>query len=231
MATKKTSPKAEKSTVARAKPKAATTENVSADTSSFKSRVSRHKLAIIFVALILIGAGYLIYTHISVVVAATVNGQPIYRYKLLTTTEQVYGPEVLEKLINEQVVAQEAQKRGIVITQEDLDKEFQDLKDQYKQQGVDIESVMQQSGVSKEEVQKNLQAAALQNKVVLSEGIVVTDDEVTLFFEKNKSLLPEDPAEMEATKKNVQMSLRNQKIQEFLQKLRTRAKVNYYIGQ
>ena len=227
MATKKTATKNTKPAKASEK---AEEEKIPQKTDK-PSFIARHKFFIIFLAVAIAGLGYLAYTHKSYVIAATVNGQPIYRHTLLLTTEQVHGPMVLEQLINEQVVAQEATKRGLVVTQEDLDHEFQDLKDRYKkEQGIDLESVMQQNGVSKQEVEKNLTPTALQNKLILSEGIVATDDEVDAFFKSNPTLLPEDSKDIEAARENLKQSLKDQKVQGFLQGLRAKAKIDYYMG-
>ncbi len=227
MATKKPATKSAKSAKA-------TEETVEIDgkkDTGTKSFMVRHKFIILTVVIALAGLVYLAYTHKSYVVAATVNGQPIYRHTLLLTTEQVHGPMVLEQLINEQVVAQEASKRGLVVTQEDLDTEFQNLKDRYqKEQGVDLESVMQQNGVTRQEVQKNLTPQALQNKLITSEGLVATDDEVEAFFVANPTLLPEDAKEAAIARENLKQSLKDQKVQGFLQGLRAKAKINYYIG-
>lgn len=226
MATKKTTTKSAKT----AKAAEETVEAEKKDTGK-KSFVSRHKFIIITVLVVVAVLAYLAYTNKSYVIAATVNGQPIYRHTLLLTTEQVHGPMVLEQLINEQVVAQEASKRGLVVTQEDLDTEFQNLKDRYqKEQGVDLEAVMQQNGVTRQEVQKNLTPQALQNKLIMSEGIVATDDEVDAFFVSNPTLLPEDAEEAATARENLKQSLKDQKVQGFLQGLRAKAKIDYYIG-
>lgn len=227
MATKKPTTKSAKS----AKATEETVEVEKKKDTGKKSFIVRHKFIILTVVVALAGLAYLAYTHKSYVVAATVNGQPIYRHTLLLTTEQVHGPMVLEQLINEQVVAQEASKRGLVVTQEDLDTEFQNLKDRYqKEQGVDLESVMQQNGVTRQEVQKNLTPQALQNKLITSEGLVATDDEVDAFFVANPTLLPEDAKEAATARENLKQSLKDQKVQGFLQGLRAKAKINYYIG-
>lgn len=230
MATKKTTSKSVKSTAKTTQPKAAQMPEEKKSTTTSTSALKKHKFIVLAVVLLLLAAIYLLYSHQSVVVAATVNGQPIYRYTLLKTSEQAAGPQVLEQLIEEQIVTQEAEKRGIYLSQQDLDQEFEELKSTYKAQGLDIEALMQQSGVTKEEVVKNLRATAMKKKLVENQGINVTEDEVEKFLTANEGILPEDPEQVEAAKKNVAETLKAQKAEQFIQELKAKAAVTYYVG-
>jgi len=225
---KSTSSQAKKTDTKTTKAKAA--EEVKKEEKvSLIERVKRHKIALL-VLLILAALAFLAYTYRSLIVAATVNGEPIYRYTLLTTAEQVAGPQVLEQLVTQKVIEQEAKERGLEVNQEDIDNAFNDLKAQYEEQGVRIETLMEQNNVTREQIEENLRPQVLQEKLIENEGIVVTDEEIDKFFEENDDLLPENPAELETTRENVRQSLKSQKVQQFLQRLRSEASVNYFVG-
>ena len=62
-------------------------------------------------------------------IAGTVNKTPITRWELNKVLTNRYGDAVLEELVNNELLTQEAAKQGITITDEDLANERQSLVD------------------------------------------------------------------------------------------------------
>jgi len=60
-------------------------------------------------------------------VAAVVNGEPISRTELGREAARQYGHEVLEGMVNQRLIAQECQRRGIVVTRAEVDAEIKRL--------------------------------------------------------------------------------------------------------
>src|SRR4030042_6567735 len=82
---------------------------------SWYSNLLSNKLPIILVLVILVlaAAGY---RYKSLVVAATVNGAPIYRLSLIKQLEPQGGKTILDGIIEKTLIEQEAAKANISVT-------------------------------------------------------------------------------------------------------------------
>lgn len=218
-----------KTKTATSKPKKAETEEKTVSKkASISEKIHNNRIKII-VLTIFVALAILAYVYRDLFVAATVNGEPITRWSVVTTAEESAGPQVLDNLISQKIIEQEAKERGITATNEDLEEAYQELSQDLETQGVSIENLMNENNVSREEVYENLRPQVLQEKLIESEGIAITDEEVDSFLQENEDLLPDEPQEQEATRENIRQSLRNQKVQEYMQRLRAEANVNYFV--
>ncbi len=80
-------------------------------------------------------------------VAAVVNGQPITKTQVMDLAYQLGGPDVLERLINNTLVEQEAKKENIVVTPAEIDQRIAQIRQQLAQspQHVTLEALLAQS--------------------------------------------------------------------------------------
>ena len=60
-------------------------------------------------------------TNNGLFVAAVVDGHPIFRWDLNSILMSRYGTQTLEEMISEQLVAEQAQKAGVTVTQAEMD--------------------------------------------------------------------------------------------------------------
>lgn len=170
----------------------------------------RKKLLIVVFVL---GLSYFLFSSKELFIAATVNGYPVSRISVIRDLEKQGGSQVLDNLINEMLITQEAKKAGVVVTETEIDARIDELKDQMSAQGQDIDTLLSSQGVSQEEFRKNIRIQVFVEKV-LGDKVTVTDEQIASFVETNKAFLPADLSEDElkdlARQELTQQELANQ---------------------
>ncbi|MGG0669068.1 peptidyl-prolyl cis-trans isomerase [Lederbergia citrisecunda] len=109
---------------------------------------------------------------------ATVAGEAITREQWMTAMEKEVGREVLLDLVNNKVMETAAKKYGIEVTDKEIELELALIT------SVDGRS---HSGLDIEQTRHKIRANLILEKV-LSNDVVIDDDAVKAFYEKNESL-------------------------------------------
>jgi foldase protein PrsA len=160
-----------------------------------------------------------------------VNKRPISRLKVLTTLEKKYGKSAVENLVMEELVKQEAAKRKINITNEDVDKEIAKIEEVLKTQGQTLDDSLAQENYTRVELQDSLRLR-LQLEKIVSDGIEVADQEVTDYVTANEKYLEGQDITSEEFKSQVKNQLKSQKVNEamqtWLQKAKEQAEIIYF---
>ena len=133
-------------------------------------------------------------------IVATVNGKPLTRGQLAALTVGVYGTQLLETLISQEVVRQEAAKRGISVTLEEIEayskKCAQEQLDEMARKmgakdAADLTSRAGKSAESLEVLRKNAEAALrpftgsqLLARKLMAKNIQLSDAELRAEFER-----------------------------------------------
>ena len=165
-------------------------------------------------------------------IVALVNGQPITRLALIQELEKQGGKQTLSALVNKTLILQEAKKKKIEVSQEEIDRSAKQIEESLKSQGQDLNTALAMQGLTRQDFLMQLKLRNLVEKL-LADKIEVTDKEVTEYIEKNKETLPTDLKE-EEIKKGVREQLKQQKLasksQEWLTGLAKSAKINYFVN-
>ncbi len=182
--------KAGKATKVRARKIVKAVQEVSVvESKPAKSRMSlRKKLFFIIVVLAVV---YVLFSSKDLFVAATVNGYPIARISVVRELEKQGGQQVLDNLINEAIISQEARKTGTVVAEADIDTKVNEIKEQMNAQGQDVDSLLAAQGISQDEFRDQIKTQIYVEKL-LSGSISITDEQVSEFIETNKAFLPTD---------------------------------------
>lgn len=197
---------------------------------SFKSKLKKPKVIVILVVVALAIAAFLLKGYF---VAAMVNGEPISRLTVISELEKQGGRQALSSLVNQALILQEAKKKNVQVTQEEVDKAVKEVEDSLKtQEGQNLDDVLEAQGMTREELGEQLKLRLLVEKL-LADKLKVTDKEIEEYVEKNKDIFPADMKEDEI-KKSVAGQLEQQKIatesQAWLQELTENAKINYFVS-
>lgn len=117
-------------------------------------------------------------------VVATVNGEPITKEDLYEAMLAAGGGRLLEQLIEERLVEQEAARRGITVGEDEIAKEIEQLKQRY---GGDegFKAVLQQFGMTEERLRREVRVNLLVRKLLAPE-IQVTEQDVRRYYEEHK---------------------------------------------
>ncbi|WP_066633039.1 peptidylprolyl isomerase [Desulfolucanica intricata] len=116
---------------------------------------------------------------------ATVNGESINKEELYEAMVDQNGQQVLNYLITEKIVNQEAKKQNISISEADLNKELEKVKEYYGSEE-NFNQYLEQSGISLEDLKEDL-AINLKIEKLLEPQISIKEDEIKEYFEANKA--------------------------------------------
>lgn len=163
-------------------------------------------------------------------VAATVDGTSISRLSVIKQLEKENGKQVLDAMIVETLIANEAKKNKAVPSSDDIAKEITKIETQISAQGITLEEALSKQGMTMDDLKKQLITKLEAEKLVMGET-QVTDEEVQKYIVDNKVKLPKGGED--ATKAQIKDQLSQQKVstaaQALLAKLKTQAKIKYYV--
>lgn len=199
------------------------------DNYSFTFAFNRSYLIIIVVMLVI--AGFLFFSK-SIFIAAYVNGKPISRLDIIQRLEKQGGKKELDAVISQTLIEQEAQKRKIVISSNDIDKQYNVIKTNNESQGKNLDRLLSAQGMTVGDLKEQIKLQLMLEKM-LDKDIKVTDDEVAQFIEEQKASIPKSmkPDEIKRIALNqLKQQKLNQKAQEFIQNLKKNAKINYFVN-
>ena len=163
-------------------------------------------------------------------VAASVNGKQINRLELIQELEKKEGKRALENLVSEALIMQEAKKRNISVTNEEVDREIGTIEKTIKNQGQNLDDLLTLQGLTRQRLKDEVRIQLILKRLVGKAE--VTDKEVVEYIEKNNESIPAD-ANMDEIKSQAKTQLEqdkvNQKIQSLVDELRKNAKIEYLL--
>jgi len=192
-----------------------------------KSFFAQNKILSIGIVAVLVAfvLGYLLK---GLFIAATVNGVPISRSKVVRQLEKYQGSAALESLVTEELIRQEAKKKGVVVTEEELNAEVKKIEDSLRGQDQTLDEILKLQRMTKKDLTDNLKLNKLIEKI-LADKVTVTDEEVQSYIDQNKDSFPEG-TDMEQVKTLVKEQLTQEKLgteyQAWIDGIKTTAKIN-----
>lgn len=142
--------------------------------------------AYIWAGSILIIAGIMAFAMISSMdkTIASIDGEKINEDELYDALVAGYGADTLDLLITNKLVEMEAEKAGIKIKDEEIQKEIDVMVESYGDEK-SLKEQLEASGSSMDALKKDI-VVYLQTKKLVEPRITVTDDEISTYFEDNK---------------------------------------------
>lgn len=158
-------------------------------------------------------------------VAAIVDGKPIFRWDLNNVLMSRYGKQTLESMISQELISEQAQKAGISVSQADLDARTKSLVDSMGG-GMSIDQLLQYQGMTRADFDSQLKLQLTVEKL-LGKDVTVTDDEITNYIATSSSTLTAtDEAGMREEAKQTIMSQKiNDKLQPWFTDIKGKAKI------
>ncbi|MEO6509179.1 MAG: SurA N-terminal domain-containing protein [Patescibacteria group bacterium] len=233
MATKKSTKKTNKRTtksspLVKKTPVTSATSTVESPREELKNQLNTNNRALatgILVLALVITAAFMLYKKS---VAAYVNGEPISRLEVIKQLEKQSGKTILNQMVTEKLILQEAKKRNVTISQADLNKEIKTVEKSLTDQGTTLDQALESQGMTKAQLNDQLKIQLLVQKMV--KPSVVSDKEVDSYIETNQEqITPEELAEpaFKGTIKNQLIQQKQQSdIQKFITDLQSKAKID-----
>ncbi|PAE34985.1 peptidylprolyl isomerase [Bacillus sp. 7884-1] len=120
---------------------------------------------------------------------AKINGDAISKDELYNVMVKQYGAATVEQLIADKIVASEAKKQKITISDEELNKEVDKLKESYGGEE-DFEQVLASNNTTVDVLKEDLKNYLTMRKLIEPQ-IKITDEELKTYFDENKDSLGE----------------------------------------
>jgi len=174
-------------------------------------------LVVLFVVLLAANKGW--------VVAAVVNGKPIFSWKLNSTLRARYGQPTLEGLIGERLITDEAQKEGISVTAAELEAKQNEVLASLGSD-VNLDDFLKFQGLTKEDFLSQLKIQLTVERL-LTKGMTITDEQIDNYISTNgATLTATDPAKLkEEARQAIIDSSVSEKLQSWFAELREKAAV------
>lgn len=157
-----------------------------------RAKKSYITLAAIVAVLVIAAAAWVLFNRQTAI--AMVNGERITRKAFLDKLESQAGMQILQEMINDTLVAQEAKKAGVSVTEERLEEEMAKVKanlgDQY-------EYVLNMYGMTEASLRSTLKANLLAYEIS-TKDVEVTDEQIKKDYDENPSYYKE-PAQVKAS--------------------------------
>lgn len=201
--------------------------NSSDGVSMIKATVLANKWPLLLLFVILLG--FIAYKNKQFLVAATVNGDPVWRSTLNQKLVDRYGENTLDAIVGEKLIQQEAQKKGITVA----DKEITDRVEKMKKQlpaGMSLADALKMQGMNEKDFRSQLATSLLVDKLLSSQATVSGEQIEQFLKDQGNTLSATDEAER---RKEAEDALKQQKTQEVFQNwyqdLRKKANIQKYL--
>lgn len=218
--TEKTSPKTEKKEAPSTESKTTSQKKPNKLQKTFQSAadsIRRRPYIAVIILLALVGLGYLISNAANWFVVARVNGEVINRAEYVEELERASGQQVLEGLITQELIRQEAEERNIAVTDQEIDAELASLEAQLQQQGQTLDQFLTLQNISREEAREQVRLQKMLEKMVDPNQPVATE-EVDAFIEQNEQFASED-VDLETLQQQATEQIRQQKVSQQINQL------------
>jgi hypothetical protein len=193
------------------------------------SKVISVKTAITVAVVIILAS--LAFYYKGLFIVATVNGSPVSRFAVIAELEKASGGKALDAIITKKLLNDEAKKKGITVTSDELNAEIKKVEDQIKVRGGTLDAALSQQGMTRKDVEEQI---TLQKELekLLADKIQVTDEEAANFLADNKVIVPK--GEEEKYKAQAKEQIRGQKLNDaaksFIESLRSQASIKYFVN-
>ena len=170
------------------------------------------------------------YAFKSLFVVALVNNQPITRIKVIQELERQGGEQTLSAIVSQTLIEQEAKKKGIRVTKEEIAAEVKKVEAQLKSQGQSLDQVLSAQGLTRKDVEDQTEIRIMLEKLLVNK-VKVTEKEVDAAYEVQKEGFGPTVTEKQG-KEQVRQNLQDQKlsteVQTYLQTVQKKAKILYF---
>lgn len=177
---------------------------------------------------VLILAGLLVLlflTNKGLLLAAVVNGKPIFSWELNHSLRARFGQQTLEGMVGEVLIADEARKAGVSVSKAELDaKEAEVIKSLGP--NVKLEDILKFQGMTKEDFDGQIRLQMLIEKV-LGKDLQITETDIDNFIASSgATLTATDPAQLRVDARAAIVSQKvSEKVQQWFMDLKAKAKV------
>jgi foldase protein PrsA len=220
---KKSTKTASKKNIKKTLPKVNTKTPVVSKSLTKKNQAQTFSLLVAALVFMVLAMGYMRFKYL--LIPATVNGSPIFSWSYVKSLHQTAGTQVIDQLVVEKLISQEAKDLKIEISQEELDAEYARLELQFESVG-GLDAFLASQGLKKKDIDDQVKLN-LQVQKIVADSVALTDEEVDEYYQANintfEGLTPEEAKEQAA--KILYDQTLQQQISVWVQDLRAKGQV------
>ncbi|MBI3342867.1 SurA N-terminal domain-containing protein [Candidatus Gottesmanbacteria bacterium] len=150
-----------------------------------KSLFKNPKLLYLVVALLALSA--LVLANKGMLVAAVVNGRPIFRWELTRVLTDRYGKQTLEGMVSEALIASEAKKQAVSVPSSEVRMREDEIVKGLGS-GMSLDEILKIQGLSKDEFDRQITMQLTVQKL-LGKDLTITDADVDGYIATNRATL------------------------------------------
>lgn len=159
-----------------------------APSAKLSSRSPLTKIILFALLLFIMIAGLVWFRYKHLIVVATVNGQPISSVAYVKQLHQLAGRQILEQMVIEKLILQQAESQGIQVTTEEYDQKVAEIEQQFAAMG-GLAAFLDAQNISDSEFRKQVELNLITEK--LAGDSQVTDQEVSDYYQENQEFYQE----------------------------------------
>ncbi len=145
----------------------------------------------IVLGILLIALATLLYYFRASFIAATVNGQPIWRKTVNEKLYKQYGQQTVDMLITEALIEQQAKVNGVDITPDKVASETAKIDETLKAQGQSLDQVLLLQGMDRAELERQLKLNLMVEQLA-GAAASPSAQEIQAYITANEEVLPAD---------------------------------------
>jgi parvulin-like peptidyl-prolyl isomerase len=145
--------------------------------------IKKPNLRTIFFGVLLVGLLTLFFFNKNILIAAMVNGKPIFRWQLNKTMVSRYGQQTLEGMIGELLIVDAATSVGVAVKQETVDAKVAEIVGSLGD-NVDITELLRLQGMTRDEFENQIRLQLTVERV-LAKDFAATDKDIEQFIATN----------------------------------------------
>lgn len=184
-----------------------------------------------YILLLIIGLCALVYSQKHLVLAAMVNGKPIWRYTVVKELEHQGGKFILDEQVTSTLLDAYAKEKKVSVSDKDVKTEYDKIGKQLSENGQTIDQFLSFQGMTKDQLMVQIKRQLMLKKLVAG-AVKVTDEDLEQYKKDNKDQLPKDLTG-EALDTQLRQQIESEKIsaevQKLLASLREKADVKYFV--
>lgn len=115
---------------------------------------------------------------------AFVNGQPVTRKMFAERLIRTSGDQILEELIINSLTVQELERKGVVVTQYEIDSKIALMDRQLQREGKTLNEALTEAGSTRADLERELESQLGVEKLLRSK-VRITDDDIDTYLQEN----------------------------------------------
>lgn len=193
-----------------------------------KKRQSKLYYFVIILLLVVAAIYFGVQRYGNLIVVATVNGKPITRLSLWQRLEKQTGKQILDQMVSESLIEQEAATKKIIISDKEIDAKIKTLENQFKGKA-GLDQVLSLQGMTMSDLRTQLKYNLIVERLVPEAK--VSDQEIVDYYDKNQSSYGEELTDdVKSQIKNTLLQQKKSKaISDWFDGLKKKAKISSYL--